>query len=71
MDSMGAHIDTNGDSTLAAVSLIFIVLAAVGLGTVGAIVAIVSGSISIVINWPRFKERIKMILSKLKKDKDE
>lgn len=67
MKTMGIHIDDSGDSTLAAISLLFVVLAFIGIGTIGAVIAIISGGISIVINWPKFRERIKQIKLKRKK----
>lgn len=56
---MAGHIDTGGDTIFAAVSLIFIVLGAIGLGTVAAILGICSAVVSLIINFPKFKERIK------------
>ncbi len=61
---MAGHIETGGDTLFAAVSLIFIVLGAIGLGTVAAILGICSAVVSLVINYPKLKERVKSMFKK-------
>lgn len=55
---MAGHIETGGDTVFAAVSVIFIILGAIGLGTVAAILGICSAIVSLIINWPKLRERL-------------
>lgn len=53
---MGAHIEHTGDN-LSFLSIAFIILAAIGIGTIAVILSAISAIISIIINWPKFKVR--------------
>lgn len=68
MKAMG-HIESNGDSTFAIISLGSILLALVGLGTIAASIAIISGTISIIINWSKFVIKVEQVYHKIFKNK--
>jgi hypothetical protein len=53
-----------GDSGFAAISFIFFILTIVGVGTVASIVAILSGAVSLFINYPKVKARVLQILKR-------
>lgn len=61
---MAGHIETGGDTVFAAVSVIFIILGAIGLGTVAAVLGICSAVVSLIINWPKLRERLSSIFKK-------
>ena len=52
---MSDHNFQTGDSMGAVISICATLLFIVGLGTIAAVVAIASGTISIIINYPKFK----------------
>jgi hypothetical protein len=54
----------NGDSGFATLSFIGLFIQILGLGTIGSIIAIVSGVVSLVINYPKLKTRIQQIFKR-------
>ncbi len=63
---MGVHVES-GDTTFAGISMISLVLMAIGVGNVAAIVGIISGCVSLIINYPKFRDRVASIWKKLKR----
>lgn len=62
---MGAHIEQT-DGGFALVSILGVIIMSIGLSTIGVVVATTSGAISIFINWPKFKARVKEVIKRKK-----
>ena len=69
-NEMSDHNIHTGDSTLAGISVLSMILAILGLGTFAAVVAIISGGISIILNWDKFALKVKTAYEKLFKNKN-
>jgi hypothetical protein len=56
----------HGDSLLAGISVFGMFIAWIGLSTFGQVIAIAAGVTSLVINYPKLKERVRVWVQKLK-----
>lgn len=63
---MSDHNMNTGDSTLAGISMIATLLFMIGIGTIAAVIGILAGTTSLIINWPKLKARFQEMFNNKK-----